>query len=97
MAQLSLSDIVIADDWTAVATWGTFDKADFLPLSGGVLVQYFVNGTWQPEGGKLIRGGQPVSIPGLTAVYSPGPTAVRAKRQTAGVGCTLDVDLYSEA
>lgn len=97
MAQLSLSAVAIGDDWTPVATWGEFDKIDLLALNGGVLIQYHVTGTWQPEGGKLVRAGQPISIPGLTAIYRPGPNAVRAKRATTGLGATLDVDLYSEA
>lgn len=94
MAQLSLYNVAVGDDWQDVALWGPFDKIDLLPLGGNVLVQFAYAGTWQPAGGKLVRGGLPISIPGLGAVYPPGPTAVRAKRAQAGVGLTLDLDLY---
>jgi hypothetical protein len=89
--------IAVGDDWGAWITGGgPFDKLDVLPLSGDVLAQFRVQSSAQPEQGKPFRAGIPTSLPGLTDVWSPyGPNAVRFKRRVAGIGATVDVDLWS--
>jgi hypothetical protein len=96
MSVFSRFAVPVGDNWGDWIGGFHFDKLDLLPLSGDVLVQFRVNTSPQPEEGKPARAGLPVSWPGLSAVYKPeGPDAVRFKRRQAGVGATVDVDLWT--
>jgi len=96
MSVFSKFQVAVADDWGPWYGNGYFDKADFLPLSGDVLVQFRVATAAQPEDGKPLRAGLPVSLPGLQTVYGPtGPDAVRFKRRVQGLGATVDLDLWA--
>ena len=89
--------IAVGDTWSDWIGGFHFEKLDVLPLGGDVLLQYRVHGAAQPEGGQPVRAGLPKSFPGLPDVYGVAPDAVRFQRRQAGVGATVDADLWSIA
>jgi len=96
---LSRYDVAIADAWGAPGTefpTGGIDKLDLQVVGNGdALVQFLVGGTWEPAAGMIVGRGLFRSIPGLSLLFPPtGPTGVRFRRRTAGVGATVNFDAF---
>lgn len=95
---ISRGGIAALDVWDQSATvvGGRFDKLDVTAYNGDVLYQVLTpGGDWQPLSGVLVRAGLFKSVPGYTEIFPPGPTGVRFQRANAGVGATVDVDIYA--
>lgn len=91
--------LAVENDWseagaTTIRTT-PLDKVDVTAYGGDVLMQYLVEGSWEPSTGVSCRKDVFRSIPGLASVYTPGPLGVRFKRAVAGVAATVDFDGYS--
>lgn len=92
--------LALADDWSDTATFKfpPIDKLDVTVYNGDALVQYETPaGAYEPADGVKISRGNFRSIPGLSAVYPPGPIGVRFRRASAGVGATVDFEAYALA
>jgi len=95
---LSEGGIVCLDNYDPSATLatGVFDKIDVTAYNGDVVYQVLTPANdWQPKSGILVRAGLFKSVPGFSQVFPPGPTMIQFKRAVAGVGATVDVDVYA--